>query len=82
MTGYEKLILALNDAYKHPCSDLECPGSGGCSTIGCLFVEATMAIEKLSEDLKDCRNEMCLRCGEYTERHLGACDGCRWMVTR
>lgn len=29
-------------------------------------------------DFRDCRNELCLRCGEYTRRHLGACDGCRW----
>ena len=31
-----------------------------------------------SKDLKDCRNELCLRCGEYRTRHLGSCDGCRW----
>ena len=29
-------------------------------------------------DYLDCRNELCLRCGEYKQRHLGACDGCRW----
>ena len=29
-------------------------------------------------DFRDCRNELCLKCGAYTERHLGACDGCRW----
>ena len=29
-------------------------------------------------DLRDCRNELCLRCGNYREKHLGACDGCRW----
>ena len=28
--------------------------------------------------LKDCRNELCLRCGDYHRAHLGACDGCRW----
>lgn len=31
-----------------------------------------------AKDYRDCRNELCLRCGEYQERHLGACDGCRW----
>jgi hypothetical protein len=33
---------------------------------------------KAMEDLEVCRNELCLRCGEYKSRHLGACDGCRW----
>lgn len=34
--------------------------------------------ERLRRDLKDCRNELCLYCGKYKERHNGACDGCRW----
>lgn len=29
-------------------------------------------------DFHDCRNELCLKCGAYTQKHLGACDGCRW----
>ena len=29
-------------------------------------------------DFRDCRNELCLKCGGYKQRHLGACDGCRW----
>ena len=29
-------------------------------------------------DFRDCRNELCLKCGAYTERHKGACEGCRW----
>lgn len=36
-------------------------------------------IERLERDLRDCRNELCLRCGEYKMRHKGACDGCRWL---
>ena len=40
--------------------------------------EAAETIEKLARNLKDCRNELCLRCGQYKQRHLGACDGCRW----
>ena len=35
-------------------------------------------VESLKADLKDCRNELCLRCGEYKTAHLGSCDGCRW----
>lgn len=29
-------------------------------------------------DFRDCRNELCLKCGNYTQKHNGACDGCRW----
>ena len=35
-------------------------------------------IADLKSDLKDCRNELCLKCGDYKQKHLGACDGCRW----
>ena len=35
-------------------------------------------IEQLERDLRDCRNELCLRCGEYKTKHLGSCNGCRW----
>ena len=31
------------------------------------------------ENINDCKNELCLRCGNYKMRHKGACDGCRWM---
>lgn len=30
-------------------------------------------------DFRDCRNELCFRCGEYRNRHNGACNGCRWL---
>ena len=49
---YEELIAALNAADKHPCSDLECPGSGECPTAGCLFREAADAIEKLQQTVE------------------------------
>lgn len=35
-------------------------------------------ITKLKSELEDCRNELCLKCGDYKRAHLGACDGCRW----
>lgn len=35
-------------------------------------------IKRLTCYLKDCRNELCLKCGLYREKHLGRCDGCRW----
>lgn len=40
--------------------------------------EAADAIEALQRNLNDCRNELCLYCGSYKQRHKGACDGCRW----
>jgi len=38
-----------------------------------------LAIEAI-DDLEVCRNELCLYCGQYKQRHLGACDGCRWYT--
>ena len=35
-------------------------------------------VESLKTDLMDCRNELCLRCGQYKTAHLGSCNGCRW----
>ena len=35
-------------------------------------------IRKLKAELKVCRNELRLRCGEYKRRHKGACEGCWW----
>lgn len=36
------------------------------------------AVEQAKRDLKDLRNELCLRCEGYKTAHLGSCDGCRW----
>lgn len=33
---------------------------------------------KLKSTLYDCQNDLCYKCGDYKERHLGRCDGCRW----
>ena len=35
-------------------------------------------IVRLRKELKNCRNELCLKCGNYREAHNGACDGCRY----
>lgn len=43
-----------------------------------LIVEAKADHDRLVSELRDCRNELCLKCGDYKQRHLGACDGCRW----
>ena len=36
------------------------------------------AVKQAKRDLKDLRNELCYKCGDYKMRHKGACDGCRW----
>ena len=58
---------------------------GGGNRIRAMIIK--LAIEDLpvadvvkGSDFRDCRNELCLKCGQYREKHLGACDGCRWGV--
>ena len=49
-----------------------------------VIVEAIkMTVERMPSsdietDLRDCRNELCLKCGQYQTKHLGSCNGCRW----
>lgn len=43
-----------------------------------LLMTAEDAIKELYDNLMVCRNELCLRCGDYRNAHKGACDGCRW----
>ena len=33
---------------------------------------------QMAQLLRDCRNELCYHCGEYTSSYLGACSNCRW----
>jgi len=39
-------------------------------------------IDRLRREFKDCVNELCLKCGNYHEEHLGACNDCRWLKPR
>ena len=39
----------------------------------------SMEAQNQLSDLKDCVNELCLKCGQYKERYLGACKDCRWL---
>ena len=39
-------------------------------------------VQDAEGELKDCVNELCLRCGSYHEAHEGACDGCRWKQVK
>ena len=38
--------------------------------------------DNIRAELKDCANELCLKCGAYHESYLGACDGCRWKAVK
>lgn len=38
--------------------------------------------QDVESDLKDCVNELCLKCGAYHESYVGACDGCRWKQVK
>lgn len=43
------------------------------------YEEMCDLFENLVRKYNDCRNELCLRCGDYKMRHKGACEGCRWL---
>ena len=38
--------------------------------------------DNIRAELRDCVNELCLKCGNYHESYLGACDGCRWKTVK
>lgn len=46
------------------------------------LVYASVDVGNRLTDLRDCVNELCLKCGSYRQEHLGACDGCRWKNVR
>ena len=47
-------------------------------TLGDDLAEAADRIEAQAKELDALRNELCLKCGNYTLAHKGACNGCRW----
>lgn len=46
------------------------------------LVYLTFDMQNMESDLRDCVNELCLKCGNYRQEHEGACNGCRWKETR
>ena len=46
------------------------------------LTEVICLISESENDLHDCVNELCLKCGDYRRAHLGACDGCRWKAVK
>lgn len=47
-------------------------------TLGDDLAEAADLIEAKAKEIDALRNELCLKCGNYTLSHEGACNGCRW----
>lgn len=47
-------------------------------TLGDDLAEAADLIEAQAKEIETLRNELCLKCGNYTLAHEGACNGCRW----
>ena len=47
-------------------------------TLGDDLAEAADRIEAQAKEIDTLRNELCLKCGNYTLAHEGACNGCRW----
>ena len=42
------------------------------------LAEAADRIEAQAKEIDALRNELCLKCGNYTLAHEGACNGCKW----
>lgn len=55
--------------YKEVMQELEFGINNGCDY---------ETLEMAWHALKDCRNELCCKCGKYKHEHEGACEGCRW----
>lgn len=47
-------------------------------TLGDDLAEAADRIEAQAKEIDALRNELCLKCGNYTLAHEGACNGCQW----
>lgn len=47
-------------------------------TLGDDLTEAADLIEAQVKEIDALRNELCLKCGNYTLAHEEACNGCRW----
>ena len=50
----------------------------GIQSINRIMQRAADTLVNLERERNCCRNELCMRCGEYIKAHLGACDGCVW----
>lgn len=48
------------------------------NTIPAELADAFVLALRALSDINDCRNELCLKCGNYKGKHLGLCKDCRW----
>ena len=55
----------MNEISREPCREVLAPA-------------AADLIEAQAKEIDALRNELCLKCGNYTLAHEGACDGCSW----
>lgn len=46
--------------------------------VDAIGLAAADRIEAQAKEIDALRNELCLKCGNYTLAHEGACSGCRW----
>lgn len=69
----DELITFFNDEV----SEMEIPTRDKMTLLG-MITSIGFKCDQAAQNFRDCRNELCLKCGEYRQRHLGACDGCRW----
>jgi len=73
---------AINEAVNEIVKDLtNLPGGDGFD-ISMHCMKLISEITSTEGELRDCVNELCLKCGSYREAHLGACDGCRWKAVK
>jgi len=44
--------------------------------------ELIKELEEKKQQLQDCINELCYKCGKYEHEYEGACDGCKWEALK
>ena len=54
------------------------PRESGADNLIQIIVDLRKALADTKAELNMCRDELCLQCGQYKNRHKGACNGCRW----
>ncbi len=55
----------MNEISREPCREVLAPA-------------AADLIEAQAKEINALRNELCLKCGNCTLAHEGACNGCKW----
>jgi len=87
----KNLTRLISDAINNLGNELTCAGwpegkKNGrtyCTSTAFRDLVITAAdVAGMESDLRDCVNELCLKCGNYHESYAGACDGCRWLEVK